>query len=437
MVQPEVQELLNEGIECNTLNQPQTALGKLNQAIAIQPDVCDGYMVRATTWQNLQNWEQSIADCNQALLLLPTTKDTNMSRNPAAAAMVYAKRGITNAMAGNRRAAVTDFNIALNIHPSDSTADAIGSACIMYHLSLTGQFPEGVGIVTHSLGSDPLSFLNAEFWISSQEFWASAPDHDLIYLMQHNPEVVVSLLKVRDTHTILHLALGQDRPLAVIKMMTDLNPDVNTPNHNGNTPLHIAGQSCSRPEVVETLLDLGADITLVNKNRLTPFWSSVQWGKHPGIRQMLYHEDPEDHELAVRDLPWDDVVKRLQTAYYRGLEHSLNKPSINHTAIKEVAKKQASKIYLSESSPQVDPREFIREAEITSFAHGRGHGTKALKDVTIAFYPESMDPDHPALQRIANDQPNPMLASMGMTMHIVGSTLQWYEDGKHPMPEWE
>lgn len=209
MVRPEVQELLNEGIEHNTLNQPQTALEKLNQAITIQPDICDGYMIRATTWQKLQNWEQSLADCNQALLLLPTTKDTNMSRNSGAAASVYTKRGITHAMAGNRRDAVTDFNIALNLHPSDNTTDTIGGACMMYRLSLTGQFPEGVGTVTNPFGNELISFLNAEFWISSQEFWANAPDHDLIYLMQHNPEVVVSLLKVKDTHSILHFALAK------------------------------------------------------------------------------------------------------------------------------------------------------------------------------------------------------------------------------------
>lgn len=436
MVQPEIQKLLDEGIEYNTLNQPQTALEKLNQAIAIQPDICDGYMIRATTWQKLQNWEQSIIDCNQALILLPTTKDTNMSRNPAAAATVYAKRGITNAMAGNRRAAVTDFSIALNLHPSDNTTDTIGFTCIMHRISLIGQFPEGVGVVTNPLGNDLFSFLKAEFWIGSQEFWANAPDHDLIYLMQHNPEVVVSLLKQKDTHTILHLALGQDRPLEVISMMTDLNPDVNTPNHNGNTPLHIAGQSCSRPEVVETLLDLGGDITQINSNGLTPFWSSLQWGKHSNIRELLYHKDPESHELSVEELPWDEVVERLKTAYYGGLEHSLNKPSINHTALKEVAKRQ-SVSYLRQITPRVDPREFIREAEITSFALGRGHGTKALKDVTIGFYPESLDPNHPVLQQVANQQPDHRSAMITMASRLVGAALRWYENGKHPIPEWK
>lgn len=218
--------------------------------------------------------------------------------------------------------------------------------------------------------------------------------------------------------------------------MTDLNPDVNTPNHNGNTPLHIAGQSCSRPEVVETLLDLGGDVTQINSNGLTPFWSSVQWGEHPDIREMLYHKDPEGHEPSVGELPQDEVVERLNVAYQRGLESSLNKPSINGTALKEVAKRQ-SLTYLIQSKPQVDPREFMHEAEITSFAHGRGHGTKALKDVTIGFYPESLDPNHPVLQQIANQQPDHRSTMVMMMSRLGGATLRWYENGKPPMPEWK
>ncbi|WP_339048419.1 ankyrin repeat domain-containing protein [Candidatus Mesenet endosymbiont of Phosphuga atrata] len=76
--------------------------------------------------------------------------------------------------------------------------------------------------------------------------------------------------KNADGYTLLHIAVSESLSLARIKMLLDINIDVDLQNNRGNTALHIAANSDKKLAITKVLLSYGANANLQNVSGQTP-----------------------------------------------------------------------------------------------------------------------------------------------------------------------
>ena len=108
-------------------------------------------------------------------------------------------------------------------------------------------------------------------WGADAEIWSGA--QPLAFMAARSNFAILEMLIDRSggvppfsgrRYTIIHSAAGNPDPRAVdlfLDLFLDQGLDVNTPNQNGNTALHVAVQMNSNPEVAARLLGRGADIS--------------------------------------------------------------------------------------------------------------------------------------------------------------------------------
>ena len=112
-------------------------------------------------------------------------------------------------------------------------------------------------------------------FLQDYDFWRKVEVSFLRGVIQEIPEDIVRACQPQNDHTPLHHVIGANRELDIVKALTDLGIEINAPNHNGNIPLHIAAQRCTRPEVAEHLLQYGADLTYIGVTQLRELWLGI------------------------------------------------------------------------------------------------------------------------------------------------------------------
>ncbi|MDR2642496.1 MAG: ankyrin repeat domain-containing protein [Planctomycetaceae bacterium] len=70
--------------------------------------------------------------------------------------------------------------------------------------------------------------------------------------------------------TPLHVAVGRNMGLQVVKCLIENGADVNAKDNNNATPLHDAAEYCSIPEVLDILIKTGADVNAKDIFGMTP-----------------------------------------------------------------------------------------------------------------------------------------------------------------------
>lgn len=75
----------------------------------------------------------------------------------------------------------------------------------------------------------------------------------------------------KDGRTPLHLAAGNGKTPAIVKVLLRARAAPNARDKNGWTPLHLAAEFSKTPAVVEALLAAGADPAAEDKEGKTPW----------------------------------------------------------------------------------------------------------------------------------------------------------------------
>ena len=90
------------------------------------------------------------------------------------------------------------------------------------------------------------------------------------------PASCMPLLNAKDSgkHTVLHSAVLR-RSLPLVQLLVELGVELNTPNFDGSTPLHL---SFSVPKIAQLLVQSGADVDVTNGRGQSPFSLAVQHG---------------------------------------------------------------------------------------------------------------------------------------------------------------
>ncbi|CAI8033706.1 E3 ubiquitin-protein ligase mind-bomb [Geodia barretti] len=91
-------------------------------------------------------------------------------------------------------------------------------------------------------------------------------------------------VKVKDKTGLL-VATAEGWP-EVVKLLLDFKANVNEPEQDGNTALHVA-VAAHRSEAVRTLLEAGASPTVYNKAHLTPILAAATTGFYLGLEQLI------------------------------------------------------------------------------------------------------------------------------------------------------
>lgn len=221
--------------------------------------------------------------------------DTAIEMEPPYLASLYAKRAMYKQFkAENLQDAVSaamDCGIATCFNPSPMAAMAIGST---------------MSLLSRSLSISP-DWASPQNLLTEWNFWRCTSDEDILRVIRAVPNYLrEACLPQQDQHPALHAAIGADRSEAIISEILKLSPGLNFPNLNGNTPLHIAAQRCTRLEVVRLLLDQGADPACLNQKRLTPIQSGQE---HGGNQEVL--------AVMVDDFQnWRDHISDGVTFFY-------------------------------------------------------------------------------------------------------------------------
>ncbi len=101
----------NRGIVLLTLNQFREAEADFNRAIALRPDLGDGYLNRGAVYIAHKRYQEALDDLNKSLTL-------GVSQPPLA----YFNRAVANEGLGNVRAAYDDYRQALALAPDFTLA---------------------------------------------------------------------------------------------------------------------------------------------------------------------------------------------------------------------------------------------------------------------------------------------------------------------------
>ncbi|HEX4303456.1 MAG TPA: tetratricopeptide repeat protein [Rhizomicrobium sp.] len=101
----------NRGIVLLTLNQFREAEADFNRAIALRPDLGDGYLNRGAVYIAHKRYQEALDDINKSITL-------GVSQPPLA----YFNRAVANEGLGNVRAAYDDYRQALALAPDFTLA---------------------------------------------------------------------------------------------------------------------------------------------------------------------------------------------------------------------------------------------------------------------------------------------------------------------------
>lgn len=208
----------------------QQALQYLDQAIQLNPVRAEGYSLRATCYERLQQWDSAIAELDIAI---------SLSSSPQWKANFLTKQSNSHIRSGRPQIAARCLCKALIVKPRYETA--------IYNLMLLG----GLGV-------------NA--------VWIHADNATLLTFIELVDDINAGLA---GKHTILHYACGFDRDDELIANILRRGADPNAVNHNGNTPLHLTAQRGSKPEVVRTLLNAGARQDVYNHKGEMPLDTAI------------------------------------------------------------------------------------------------------------------------------------------------------------------
>lgn len=88
--------------------------------------------------------------------------------------------------------------------------------------------------------------------------------------------------------TALHFAALHERSgnRTLFKMLIEGGIDVNTPNRQGTTPLHVAAVR-GRGAGVKILIELGADVNALDNEGFTALQSAMSWGNNTNVKALL------------------------------------------------------------------------------------------------------------------------------------------------------
>ena len=119
-------------------------------------------------------------------------------------------------------------------------------------------------------------------------------DFPLFLAVTNNQEIMVRLLlqygaspnqqRIYSGHTALHWSILH-KHVAIAQLLLDWGADINCPDNNGNTPLHLAVEGSD--EAVELLICRGARIDLMNKKGDTPLLVAKKRGRTSQMRMLV------------------------------------------------------------------------------------------------------------------------------------------------------
>ncbi len=166
-------DLMSQGIDAFYADNYSDAIELFNQAIAIDPDLPDTYSWRAWAYLHLEDYEQALSDCTQALSLNPT-------------AFAYWVRGLLQKKLGDLDSALMDFTTGINLDALDA-ANYFSRAVVWYELN---QFDQTVADCTAALkiDSEGKRYLERRSWAYEALGMDIEALADLLQLQKIDPE---------------------------------------------------------------------------------------------------------------------------------------------------------------------------------------------------------------------------------------------------------
>ena len=243
--------------------------------------------------------------------------------------------------------------------------------------------------------------MDLEF-LRDYQFWAQTEISLLSEIVQDIPEDIVNACKPQNDHTPLHHVIGADRDISVVRILTDIGVEINTPNHNGNTSLHLVAQRCSRPEVAKHLVQYGADVTHINKSGLNPYQASIQHNGNLEVREIIRYET-DLNGPSLEEVSETTVNDQWRNAYFDGINRALAESTPGggvDTPFHRVVAWQA-KIQTLTRDTSLDPGEYLQDVVTRAYQQGRSDGTLAFLGVKAGF-DESDNFNHSIFQEIAD-----------------------------------
>ena len=265
--------------------------------------------------------------------------------------------------------------------------------------------------------------------LENYQFWAQTEASLLSEIVQEIPEDIVTACRPQNNHTLLHHVVGADRDISVIRTLTDIGVEINAPNHNGNTPLHLVAQRCSRPDVAKHLVQYGADVTYINKSGLNPYQASIQHNGNLEVREVIRYET-DLNGPSLEDVAATTVNNQWQNAYFDGISRALTESTPGggiDTPFHRVAAWQAKTQALTRDM-SLDPGEYLQDVITRAYQQGRSDGTLAFLGVKAGF-DESDNFNHLIFQEIASglygDDPKAFSeANSKLEVHILGCLIR-------------
>ena len=243
----------------------QQAIQYLNQGIQLNPDRADGYSLKATCYERLQQWDAAIAELDTAINLTP---------NPEWKANFLTKQSNCHVRSGRPQRAAECLCKALIAKPRYANA--------IHSLMLLG-----------GLGLDAV--------------WICGDNGTLLAFIELADDVNAGII---GEHTILHYACGFDRDYELIADILSRGANPNAVNHNGNTPLHLTAQRGSNHNVARLLINAGARLDICNDKGQTPLETAYANGNNIIAGTLT---PPPNKELSAK-------IKQLNYKRYRYLD---------------------------------------------------------------------------------------------------------------------
>jgi tetratricopeptide (TPR) repeat protein len=200
----------NRGIVYNEKGDYDQAIADLNQALKLKPDYAEAYNNRAIIYAQKGNYDQAIADISQALKLKPDNADA------------YNNRGIVYDKKGDYDQAIADLTQALKLKPEDN-AEAYSNRANAYVNK--GNYDQAIADCTQALKLKPNL---AEAYAIRGSAYAKKSDYDqAITDLNQAINLKPKLAQAYSTRGLVYSIKGNyDQAIADCTQALKLNPDL-------------------------------------------------------------------------------------------------------------------------------------------------------------------------------------------------------------------